>query len=80
MLRREYGEDYARIPTSAIGLYTYYERLAHGLRQLMNGSRKFALKYITRSDIAALTPEASRVSGIPLVTEMDMEEVDKILG
>jgi len=32
-LKREYGEDYKRIPTSAIGLYTYYERLAQGLRQ-----------------------------------------------
>jgi len=80
MLKREYGKDYTRIPTSAIGLYTYYERLAHGLRQLMNGSRKFALEYIRRSDIAALTPEASRVSGIPLVTELDEEEIDKILG
>jgi hypothetical protein len=79
-LKREYGKDYEKIPAGAIGLYTYYERLAQGLRQLMCGSRKFALEYITRSDIAALTPEASRISGIPLVTEIDADEVDKILG
>ena len=79
-LKRDYGKDYERIPTAAIGLYTYYERLAHGLRQLMNGSRKFALEYITRDDIAALTPEAARASGIPLVSDLDAEEVDRILG
>ena len=79
-LRRQYGKDYERIPTSAIGLYTYYERLAQGLRQLMAGSRKFALEHIDSSDIAALTPEASRVSGIPLVSDLDKEEAARILG
>ncbi|MCK5180950.1 MAG: FMN-binding glutamate synthase family protein [Dehalococcoidia bacterium] len=79
-LKREYGKDYEKIPTAAIGLYTYYERLAQGLRQLMAGSRKFTPEFLTRSDIAALTPEAARVSGIPLVSDMDTEEVDRILG
>ncbi len=79
-LKREYGKDYERIPTSAIGLYTYYERLAQGLRQLMAGSRKFALKFIARSDIAALTREAAEVSGIPYVMETDMEEAERIIG
>ncbi|UCD58438.1 MAG: FMN-binding glutamate synthase family protein, partial [Candidatus Hydrogenedentota bacterium] len=79
-LKREYGKDYERIPTGAIGLYTYYERLAQGLRQLMCGARKFALEHITCNDIAALTPEASSVSRIPLVSDLDAEEVEKILG
>jgi len=79
-LKRGYAKDYDRIPTGAIGLYTYFERLAQGLRQLMAGSRKFALEHITRDDIAALTPEASKVSGIPMVSDLDAEEVDKILG
>ena len=79
-LKREYGKDYERIPTAAIALYTYCERLAQGIRQLMCGVRKFALEYITGDDIAALTPDASRVSGIPLVTDLDAEEVDRILG
>ena len=46
----------------------------------MAGSRKFALEHLTRNDIAALTPEASRVSGIPLVSDMDTEEAERILG
>ena len=79
-LKREYGKDYDRIPTGAIGLYTYYERLAQGLRQFMCGSRKFALEHIACDDIAALTPQASSVSGIPMVTDLDAEEVDRILG
>jgi hypothetical protein len=78
-LKREYGKDYERIPTSAIGLYTYYERIAQGLRQFMAGSRKFALKYITRDDITALTKEAAEVSGIRYVMEADREEAVKIL-
>ena len=79
-LKRDYGKEYEKIPTSAIGLYTYYERLAQGLRQLMSGSRKFAVEHVARDDIAALTPEASRVSGIPLVSDVDAEEVERILG
>ena len=79
-LKREYGKAYEKMPTSAIGLYTYLERLAQGLRQLMAGNRKFGVKHISRDDIAALTPEATRVSGIPLVTDIDAKEVDKILA
>ncbi len=79
-LKREYGKDYEKIPTSAIGLYTYFERLSQGLRQLMAGNRKFGVQHISRDDIAALTPEASRISGIPLVTDIDAKEVDKILA
>jgi len=36
------------LPTGALGLYTYYERLHQGLSQIMAGSRKFALEHITR--------------------------------
>ena len=79
-LKREYGKDYERIPTSAIGLYTYYERLAQGLRQLMAGSRKFSVKFLDRGDIVALTHEAAEVSGIPHVMEADKEEAERILG
>jgi len=53
---------------------------AAGLSQLMAGSRKFAVKFIERGDIMALTREAADVSWIPYVMEADMEEVEKILG
>lgn len=79
-LREKYGEDFDRIPPAAIGVYTYYDRLATGLRQLMAGERKFALNFIDRNDLVALTREAADVSGIPYVMESDMEEAEKILG
>ena len=78
-LRDTYGDDFEKLHPGAIGLYTYYERLAQGLRQLMAGARKFALEYLARDDIAALTREASEVSGIPMVTEIDKEAAWEIL-
>jgi glutamate synthase domain-containing protein 2 len=79
-LRKELGDDeFEKIPTGALGLYTYYERLAQGLRQLMAGSRRFALEHISRDEISAITPEAARISGIPYVMDLDMEEAEKIL-
>ena len=80
-LRQELGNDeFEKVPTGALGLYTYYERLAQGLRQLMAGERKFSLEHITRDDICALTPDAARVSGIQYVMDVDKEESDRILN
>lgn len=79
-LKEELGEEtFKKVPPGALGLYTYYERLAQGLRQLMCGSRKFALEYISRDDIAALTREAAEISGIKYILEVDAEEAEKIL-
>lgn len=79
-LRNKIGaESFAELPTGAIGLYTYYERLAQGLRQLMAGCRKFALGYISRDDLASLTREAEAISGIPYVMDVDREAVDQLL-
>ncbi len=80
-LRKELGEkEFDKIPCGALGLYTYYERLAQGLRQLMAGSRKFSTEYISRDDIAALTHEASDLSGIQYIMDVDKEEAEKILS
>ncbi|MFQ5866538.1 MAG: FMN-binding glutamate synthase family protein [bacterium] len=79
-LKGKYGKDFKDIPTGAIGMYTYYDRLATGLRQLMAGERKFALKYINRDDIFAITRSASEISGIAYVMDYDKEKVDQILG
>jgi glutamate synthase domain-containing protein 2 len=80
-LRHELGdEQFEKLPTGALGLYTYYERLGQGLRQLMAGSRKFALEHISRDDLAALTPDAARVSGINYIMDVDKQEVEEILS
>ena len=79
-LKERFGEDFVRIPPSAIGIYTYYDRLATGLRQLMAGERKFNLGLLSRDDLVSLTREATDVSGITYVMEADAEEVKRILG
>jgi glutamate synthase domain-containing protein 2 len=84
-LRKELGDaEFDKIPTGALGLYTYYERLAQGLQQLMAGSRKFSLKHMTRGDLACLTREAADITGLPYVMEVDqkdsLEILDKVNG
>jgi glutamate synthase domain-containing protein 2 len=79
-LRKELGDDaFEKLPTGALGLYTYYERIAQGLRQIMAGSRKFALEHIARDDIATLTHEAAEISGIQYMMDVDQKEVETIL-
>ncbi len=79
-LKDRYGKDFSRIPAGAIGMYTFYERLTTGLQQLMAGARKFALRYLSRDDLFALTREAAEISGIPYVMDADRDEVDQILN
>jgi glutamate synthase domain-containing protein 2 len=80
-LRKELGDEiFETLPTGALGLYTYYERLAQGLRQIMAGSRKFSPEYISRDDLAALTHEAAEISGIQYVMDVDKDKVDEILS
>ena len=78
-LQERFKDRFKKLPTDAIGFYTYYQRVAQGLRQLMCGARKFSLEHISRDDIAALTPRAAEISHIPLVSDVDSEEVEKIL-
>ena len=78
-LKERFGNDYAKIPPAAIGMYTYCDRLAAGLQQLMAGARKFALKHVGRDDLIALTREAADVTGIPYVMDADAEEIDRLM-
>ena len=80
-LKELVGPDrFKELPTGAMGVYTYFERLAQGIRQLMAGNRKFNLDLIERDDVACLTRESADVTGLPYITEVDAKEVEKILG
>lgn len=74
------GDAFDKLPVGAIGVYTYYQRLAQGLRQFMCGARKFNIQSLSRTDIAALTKEASEISGIAYIMDRDQWEVDDILS
>ena len=79
-VKRLFGTGKKEVPPNALGLYSYYQRLSQGLRQLMCGSRKFALEYITRDDIVALTRDAADVTGITYIMDADKAEAQKILS
>jgi glutamate synthase domain-containing protein 2 len=78
-LMEKYGDRFRDLPLGAVAMYGYCDRVSTGLRQLMAGARKFALKHLSRGDLIALTKEAAEVTGIPYVMDADREEVDKIL-
>ena len=75
-----FGEDYTKEYAGAVGVVTYYERVAQGLKQLMCGARKFKLEYLDRSDLASLTKQATDVTGIPYVMDLDAEASERILS
>jgi len=80
-LRHELGDkEYESLPAGAIGLYTYYERLAQGVRQLMAGARKFTLGHLSRDDLAVLTKDAATVTGLPMVMDVDNAAINQVLG
>jgi len=78
-LREELGKDFDKVPVGALGVYSYLQRLSQGLRQLMCGARKFSLDHMKRDDIAALTLDAARISGISYIMDLDKEEALKII-
>lgn len=79
-LEKQYGKDIKNIPIGAIGLYTYWhDRIGVGLQQLMAGARKFKLNCISRGDIASITERATRVTGIPMISDIEGEMFEKIL-
>lgn len=68
------------INAGAAGLYTYFLKLATGMKILMVGQRKYKLELLDRSDLAALTERAARVVGIPMVDEVDKDVFEVILS
>ena len=75
LLKAAYGAETAKIPTGAIGVYSYLNRLAAGLRELMALNRKFALCHISREDILPLTEAAAKASGLPTYEELAVREL-----
>lgn len=78
LLKKIYGEDAVNIPTGAIGVYSYVNRLSTGMRQFMALNRKFELKNIDRSDIIPMTDLAAKVSGIATYRELVDKEIESI--
>lgn len=74
------GKPGRDIPWGTVGVYTYFtDRIAVGLQQLMAGSRKWKLDLLARSDLAALTERASRVTGIPMIEQINQQTMESML-
>lgn len=78
-LKSKYAKEFEEIPASALGIFTFCDRLHFGLRHLMAGARKHSVNQLERSDLVALTEEAAAVTGIPYVMKSDLIEARNIL-
>ncbi len=78
-LRDRYGKEAEAFPLGAIGVYTASEKLRVGLQQLMAGARKWRTHLITRRDLASLTEECAKVTGIPYIMDAYREEALAII-
>jgi glutamate synthase domain-containing protein 2 len=78
-LKSIYGKDIEKMPLGAIGIYSATEKIRIGLQQLMAGARKWAVPHITRKDLASLTEECTRVTGIPYIMDAYRDEALKII-
>jgi len=80
-LKEKFGEKFKDIPWEAVGLHTYLsDRVGVGLMQLLAGARKWRLPLIDRNDLMALSKRAKKVTGIPLVEEVEKDAIERILG
>lgn len=60
-LRYLYGLKANEFPTGAIGVFSYLNKIAFGLKHFLALNRKFDVKYLNRSDLIPLTKEAKKL-------------------
>ena len=60
-LRALYGKEANNFSTGAIGVYSYLNKIAFGVQHFAALNRKFGVEYLDRSDLIALTGEASEL-------------------
>lgn len=78
-LKEKYGSEADELPLGAVGIYTASEKIRVGLQQLMAGSRCWQPKFITRKELAALTEESARITGLPYIMDAHREEALEII-
>jgi glutamate synthase domain-containing protein 2 len=78
-LKEKFGNEVDKLPLGAVGIYTAGEKMRVGLQQLMAGSRCWKTEFISRNELAALTEEAAKVTGIPYIMDAYREEALEII-
>ena len=79
-LKEKYGDRLGSMPLGAMAMYTFIDKLRVGLTQLMAGARSFRLDTVTRADVACLTEEAAKISGIPYIMDAYRDEAMEIIN
>ena len=72
-LKEKYGREADKLPLAI-------EKLRVGLQQLMAGSRKWRVDLIARNDMASLTEECAKVTGIPYIMDAYREEALDVIN
>ncbi|MDR1081081.1 MAG: FMN-binding glutamate synthase family protein [Deltaproteobacteria bacterium] len=79
-VKKRVGADAMKeIPFGAVAMWGMLDKLGAGLQQLMAGQRKFTLKSLERTDIAAANRETARETGLSFITEIGDERAREIL-
>jgi len=78
-LKLKYGKDVDKFPLGALGIYNLSEKIRVGLQQLMAGARKWRVQFISRNDLASLTEECTKVTGIPYIMDAYREDALQII-
>jgi glutamate synthase domain-containing protein 2 len=78
-LKAKFGKEVNNFPLGAIGIYSAGEKLRVGLQQLMAGARKWRTDLMSRNDLASLTEECAKVTGIPYIMDAYRDEALAII-
>ena len=78
-LKDKYGKEVDNLPLGAVGIYSAGEKLRVGLQQLMAGARKWRVDLISRNDLACLTEDAAKITGIPYIMNAYRDEALEII-
>jgi len=78
-LKERFGSEAESLPLGAVGIYSASQKIQVGLQQLMAGARKWRVDLITRRDLAALTEDCAKVTGIDYIMDAYREEALEII-
>ncbi len=73
------ADEMKNIPYGAIAMYTFADKLAAGLQQLLAGVRKFNVSQITRDEVFSANRETEKETGIPFITDVLDDAAKRIL-
>ncbi|MCD6152018.1 MAG: FMN-binding glutamate synthase family protein [Deltaproteobacteria bacterium] len=77
--KRVGADEMKNIPYGAIAMYTFADKLAAGLQQLLAGVRKFNVSEITRDEVFSANRETEKETGIPFITDVLDDAAKRIL-